>query len=923
MAESDCAEDPEELLRRDPELDSRLRSFFAEIDDVLPETPASSPASERATLGDFRILHEIGSGGMATVYEAEQLSLRRRVALKVLSPHLSFSERSVSRFQREAQAGGRLSHPGIVSTFAVGEQSGAYFIAQELVVGGCTLADLLRKRRSEGAPTQGHFRAMAALVAEVADALAYAHAHNVIHRDVKPSNILLGREARPLVSDFGLARVDDALALSRSGEFIGTPYYMSPEQARRKRSEVDSRTDVYSLGATLYEILTLRVPFPDDSSDEVTRKILNLEPRDPQKIDPRVPKDLAVVCLKAMEKDSGRRYQTMVEFADDLRRFHSGEAVRARPVSPWRRAARWVGRHKLPSVAALASLVALAAWGVVGLQVARRERTELRSAVERYQHVRDILGSTDYRLNPHLADTCEVYDAGDPSGHIFHALHNLQGLAWSQAAQRLERCIEACRARGERDLERDAHYLLGLTAIELAGDSDGAEEAYWRDRAERAIVASGGFDPVSRRDLVWRRVGPEGVALLDGSSNIHDLKLDSEHYLVPLYNGMAIWDHLYKGGDWEAFEKAIELFDEVLAVRPDHGIPLTLQGRTLYFFARTYDVLPVLDRAEELLSRAIADAAWEQPHHLAHATLGQLLLLRGDPGAAIPILEQGCALVAESDRYGHNLYKALGQAHTRLGRPELARQWIEEALGQTRRLDPGVNVAMVDLLLPLDPNAALHYAKTARGPGEPWDGPQAPRSRMALGILACARVHVELGEVSLALENLGLLEDQGIPDPRAFSLACQLLATLPEEELGGESEVASMRSLARRLGTYLENVSYSLRDPGSPICSSGRGAARLVEGRYAEAIADLERALEVRGAWPAELRRNHWYESATDSYLLAIAHEFATPDVPGDQASRTAFERAEALHREHGPPSVLPRLHERVRARAREVLQAD
>ena len=132
--------------------------------------------------------------------------------------------------------------------------------------------------------------------------------------------------------------------------------------------------------------------------------------------------------------------------ADDLRRFHSGEAVLARPVSPWRRAARWVGRHKLPSVAALASLVALAAWGVVGLQVARRERNELRLAVERYQHVRDILGSTDYRLNPLLAHTCEEYDPGDPSGHIFYALHYLQSLAWSQAAERLDAAIGRLRA---------------------------------------------------------------------------------------------------------------------------------------------------------------------------------------------------------------------------------------------------------------------------------------------------------------------------------------------------------------------------------------------------------------------------------------------------------------------------------------------
>ena len=198
-------------------------------EDRRPEVRGTGLHPE--TLGDFRILREIGTGGMGTVYEAEQISLHRRVALKVLPAHLSFSPDAVQKFRREAEAGGRQRHPGIVAVHAVGEERGFHYIAQELVEGGRTLADRLTQLREEGEQPTGYFREATALVTTVAEALQYAHNAGVVHRDVKPSNIMLTPEGRPKVTDFGLAKVEDALALSRTGDFSGTPYYMSPEQA--------------------------------------------------------------------------------------------------------------------------------------------------------------------------------------------------------------------------------------------------------------------------------------------------------------------------------------------------------------------------------------------------------------------------------------------------------------------------------------------------------------------------------------------------------------------------------------------------------------------------------------------------------------------------------------------------------------------
>ncbi len=382
--------DSEDLSRQYSEIEEKLVSLFGKVRrKAAPEGDAEASRGDTPlVLGDFRILGEIGSGGMGTVYEAEQISLNRKVALKVLPSHLSFSNDAVLKFRREAEAGGRQRHSGIVAIHAVGEHERIHYIAQELVEGGTTLNDSLDEFRARGAQPPGYFRETALLTAEVADALQHAHDAGVIHRDVKPSNILLTPDGIPKITDFGLAKVEDALALSRTGDLAGTPYYMSPEQAASHRMGIDRRTDIFSLGATFYELLTLVRPFEGTSSQEVLKKILLHDPRDPRKINSSVPRDLAVICLKAMEKDPNRRYQSMAELSDDLRRYLSGDVILARPAGVgerlWKRISRNPALSAVTGIALLATLALIVTlpWYIVQVSNEKSEALQQRKNAE-------------------------------------------------------------------------------------------------------------------------------------------------------------------------------------------------------------------------------------------------------------------------------------------------------------------------------------------------------------------------------------------------------------------------------------------------------------------------------------------------------------------------------------------------------------
>ncbi|MFM7036005.1 MAG: serine/threonine-protein kinase [Planctomycetia bacterium] len=283
--------------------------------------PGASPLPAR--LGDYTLLEEIGRGGMGVVYRAVQESLDRTVAVKMLLRRDLASQADLARFRSEAEAAARLDHPGIVSILEVGEHDGTPFYSMQFIA-GTTLA----KRLAEGSTTA---RESALLLAKVADAIHAAHARGVLHRDLKPSNILIDSVGEPHVSDFGLAkRLEADHSVTHTGAILGTPCYMSPEQAAGSRGEIGPSSDVWSLGAILYQMLTGRPPFQASSPMDTLLAVLESDPPVPRSIDREVDRDLEMIALKSLQKPQELRYASAAELAADLRAFLSGEPVAAR-----------------------------------------------------------------------------------------------------------------------------------------------------------------------------------------------------------------------------------------------------------------------------------------------------------------------------------------------------------------------------------------------------------------------------------------------------------------------------------------------------------------------------------------------------------------------------------------------------------------
>ncbi len=583
-------------------------------------------AGPLGTLGDYTLRRQIGRGGMGVVYEAWQNSMDRQVALKVMPKAIAIDTKAVSRFIQEAQLAGKLSHPNIVHVHGMGVEQQVPYYAMDFVEGE-TLAQIvarLKEAKPEAETPFGpkdevdYFAKLARAFADVAEGLQHAHSHKIIHRDIKPSNLILDREGRLRILDFGLARLEGQESLTISGDLVGTPQYMSPEQARRKKIPIDHRTDIYSLGATLYEMLTLRPPFRGKDHQDTLSQIIEREPVEPRKVNPRVPKDLETIVLKCHRKEPADRYGTAEALGQDLRRFVRGDQVEARPEGRWERAVRFlrVRRIKL-SLAGLGLAVAALLAVLVGLWfaegsrraalryealVAESRRTlDLAFAVKVLQAIQDqqtpvfldrsspftrdlserrlrqlleraetetrqamALFPARREVRAQLARIDELLDSRAPEAEVLHPSPLARGVALLLAGSHDQARFELAIARGSLP-DSPAPVLLVAQIYALAGDEDAADA--WLERCFQETA------PEARNELAmsiaefWfvQRRGRRTVA--GGSSNSERV----ERWLERVPDSIEKWQALLMllGGDPQ---KALAAASKALALAPDDPV---------------------------------------------------------------------------------------------------------------------------------------------------------------------------------------------------------------------------------------------------------------------------------------------------------------------------------------------------------------
>jgi serine/threonine protein kinase len=485
--------DVEEYADRHPGAADLLRKVLASLQLFQPDEPEALATGDRpgGTLGDFRIIREVGRGGMGIVYEAEQISLGRRVALKVLPFAATMDPRHLQRFRNEVRAAASLQHERIVPVYAVGCERGVHFYAMQFI-DGLTLAQLIARRSGAPADTvdlthapsepaaappapvaqtavaavtataprpPADYRAVAGWVAQAAEALEHAHSLGIVHRDVKPANLMVDAQGKLWVTDFGLARTGSDCGLTQTGDVLGTLRYMSPEQALARHGLVDHRTDVYSLGATLYELLTSRPTVDGRDREEMLRKITFEEPPAPRSVDRAIPADLETVVLKALAKEPNDRYATAQDLADDLRRFLADRSIQARRPSLRQRAVKFARRHSGVLMTALAGLVLMVAVLAVSSWLLWQKSDELTKA--------------NYEANQRASAEAAAKERAEQNW--LQAMSTLQGhLKWADHLRDTGRFNEAAGAyvtargvveTGVANLPQKSDYQLQLRAI--------------------------------------------------------------------------------------------------------------------------------------------------------------------------------------------------------------------------------------------------------------------------------------------------------------------------------------------------------------------------------------------------------------------------------------------------------------------------
>ncbi len=699
--------------------------------------------------GDYELLEEIGRGGQGVVYRARQKSLNRTVALKVIGLGQWATEAHLKRFRLEAESAANLDHPCIVPIYEVGEREGSCYFSMKFIDRG--QLDEVAKRQPIS------LRDAAELIAKLARTVHHAHEHGILHRDIKPGNILLDAKGEPHLTDFGLARlVETESNVTRTMEVLGTPSYMAPEQAEGKNTQLTSATDVYGLGAVLYQLLTGHPPFAGGTTYETVRMVLETQPRQPRLCNPKVDSDLETICLKCLEKEPAKRYASAESLAEDIERFLRNEPIRSRRSSRFEHAWRWCKRK--PLVASLiAALILVVAIGLAGalweLHRVQAERVLVKRA--------NLSEQETARLEAEQTNHPAAYDAY-LRGRAFPGGWHLDGaIRLFQEAVKLDPNFVL--AWAYLSIAQSQSYWLGT-------DPSQARLAAAKDALDRALTLDPDLPETHLALGYYRYYGPRDYAgaLAEFQQAEKDLPNSADVIiaLAALQRRLGHWDEAIAGQrravglDPRNFHAAFNLVTTYMMLR---RFPEALAEADRVLAWNSTNVGALSQKAEVLLATGNLQAA--EPLLLTNPQLDPFLralcpLLQRRYAAAIEILSK--ALTNETDRKARNIEKLLlGLSQQRAGDIAAARATYRDAAqdfdSQLKKMPPDSFVAGQTHAFLGQAYAGLGEAASAIVEGrkamaihptskDPADGPVEEESM--------ARVYALLGETDHAIPIL-------------------------------------------------------------------------------------------------------------------------------------------------------------------------